>query len=397
MNILFINTTFRIFDGIDSGAANRSTMFVRALARLGHVDVISFYKEPLTSNVENCDVVFSGEVEYKEPTRTFLEKLWYRIKRVVAILNPYTYYELNTEQEAVVDSFYRGKEYDIVACRYIWNAISCGLLKYSDKLVVDVDDNPSSEAKRELLVIEYKFPWSKLTYWFRANTIGMMARHLLKGVLCSFYSNKFAPPYKGSTYLHNVTNCERALENVSDSTPDRLLIVGWMDYWPNKIGVMHFAENVFPKVRSLIPNAELHIVGKTSDNEFQNKLNAISGVSVLGYVDEIEDEYRNARMCVVPVYHGSGTSVKFIEALSIGRAVISTPLGVRGFEDVCESGRDYILARTDDIFVKEITSHITDIDGLNRMAANGHQISSEYFSRDKFSQIVVDGIRNAIQ
>ena len=59
MNILFINCSFRLFDGIDCGAANRSTMFVKSLSKIGHVDVLNFYKEPLKSNVPNCYVVYN--------------------------------------------------------------------------------------------------------------------------------------------------------------------------------------------------------------------------------------------------------------------------------------------------------------------------------------------------
>lgn len=57
MNILFVSCTYRIFDGIDCGAANRSTLFVEALSKVGHVDVVNFSKDSLSSNVSCCDVV----------------------------------------------------------------------------------------------------------------------------------------------------------------------------------------------------------------------------------------------------------------------------------------------------------------------------------------------------
>ena len=59
MNILFVTCTFRVFDRIDCGAANRSTMFVKSLAKIGHVDVISFGKDVIKSNIPNCNVVYN--------------------------------------------------------------------------------------------------------------------------------------------------------------------------------------------------------------------------------------------------------------------------------------------------------------------------------------------------
>ena len=57
MNILFVTCTFRVFGGIDCGAANRSTMFVKSLAKIGHVDVISFGEDTITSKITTCEVV----------------------------------------------------------------------------------------------------------------------------------------------------------------------------------------------------------------------------------------------------------------------------------------------------------------------------------------------------
>ena len=48
--ILFVSCKFRMFDNLDCGAANRSTMFVKSLSKIGSVNVVSFYKEPIKSN-----------------------------------------------------------------------------------------------------------------------------------------------------------------------------------------------------------------------------------------------------------------------------------------------------------------------------------------------------------
>ena len=61
MNILFVNNFFPIFAQSNCGASQRSMRLVKALARFGHVDVISFAGKT-TSNIENVDVLFSDEV-----------------------------------------------------------------------------------------------------------------------------------------------------------------------------------------------------------------------------------------------------------------------------------------------------------------------------------------------
>ena len=78
MNILFICTE-GCFDSVKTGGAVRDHMFVKALSQIGHVDVISFYKEPIVSNLPNCDVVFSKYIKDQDSERNYL----YFIRRLL--------------------------------------------------------------------------------------------------------------------------------------------------------------------------------------------------------------------------------------------------------------------------------------------------------------------------
>ncbi len=397
MNILFVNSGLRLFDRLDCGGAFRSTMFVRALARLGHVDVVSFFIEPLTSNVENCDVVFSEHIPVREIPRNRILSLAEKLHNHIDVWNPHSYNGIVKKREEIIDEIYHHKKYDIVACRYIEDAATCGLVKYAPKLVVDVDDNPKTAAISRLAYTDYPNPWSRYTTLYRAHAIGLMANSFLDKVLCSFHSNRLESPCKKSVYLPNVPIMRPHTEDVSEQTPMRLLFVGLLDYYPNRLGTQFFVEKIFPSIRKQIPNIELRIVGKTIDRPFKDALNAIPGVEAVGFVEDLEKEYRNARICIAPVYHGAGTSVKFVEALSMRRAVVSTPMGVRGFDDICKDKRDYILAQTDEAFVKEIVSLVTDIDRLNRIASSGYKVVSENFSQECFFNIIKNAIRKSLQ
>lgn len=148
MNILFINCRYRLFDGLDCGAANRSSLFVKALSRVGHVDVVSFGNEPLVSNVANCDVVYSKPIPHRADSPKQLVKRLMRL--LVSPWDVRAYYTLDRQCEEVVGRLLRAKHYDLIACRYISEAVRCGLQKYVDRLVVDVDDNLVSASLRDL-------------------------------------------------------------------------------------------------------------------------------------------------------------------------------------------------------------------------------------------------------
>ena len=56
------------------------------------------------------------------------------------------------------------------------------------------------------------------------------------------------------------------------------------------------------------------------------------GVRLLGYLDRLADFYAEADLVVAPMLMGSGLKMKVGEALSYGRPVIGTEIGLEGFE-----------------------------------------------------------------
>lgn len=56
------------------------------------------------------------------------------------------------------------------------------------------------------------------------------------------------------------------------------------------------------------------------------------GVRLLGYLDRLEDFYAQADLVVAPMLMGSGLKMKVGEALSFGRPVVGTEIGLEGFE-----------------------------------------------------------------
>ena len=64
-------------------------------------------------------------------------------------------------------------------------------------------------------------------------------------------------------------------------------------------------------------------------------------MEVVGHVPDLRPCFERATVAIVPVLSGGGTRLKAIEAMSSGRAVVSTRLGVDGLE--VEPGRHALV------------------------------------------------------
>jgi sugar transferase (PEP-CTERM/EpsH1 system associated) len=110
-----------------------------------------------------------------------------------------------------------------------------------------------------------------------------------------------------------------------------LLFLGTLGYRPNADAVLHFCDAILPRIRSRVPDARLVVVGNTHGARL-DRLAGRPGVVITGKVPDVLPYYRGARLCVVPLRAGGGTRLKILEAMALGRPVVSTRLGCAGLE-----------------------------------------------------------------
>lgn len=386
MNILFLNNYFPIFGGADSGASNRSTMFISALAELGNVDVVSFRKDGPV-NIANCNYVYNGEVAClaKEHRLDKFAKLF-------AFHSPNKIYPVTAEKERIIDEVVRNKKYDYIACRYIREAVECGLLKYSSKLIIDVDDNP-----RDVALMAAKTARTlrnRLYNRIYANTLDCMVKYVLKNVYCCYHSNPLQAPIGKSIYLHNVTMSDAELPLISEQTPLQIMMVGLFHYGPNIEGLEHFLNSVWPLVHQSNPNVTLNVVGKIGDERLKEKWSKHDGVVLKGFVQNLMEEYKNSRVVIVPIYSGSGTSVKVVEAMKLNRVCVATREGVRGYDRYLYDGQDYLLAQNDTDFAQKILELVVDIYKCNEIAVSAREKIEKHYSQSRFKEIIRTSIKH---
>jgi len=111
--------------------------------------------------------------------------------------------------------------------------------------------------------------------------------------------------------------------------PDSLVFLGAMSYPPNVAAARHFAERIFPLIREAQPYACLTIVGRDPAPEIR-ALARTPGIDVTGWVDDVRPYLARAAIFVCPMVSGSGIKNKVLEAMAMGRPVVTTPLGVEG-------------------------------------------------------------------
>lgn len=115
----------------------------------------------------------------------------------------------------------------------------------------------------------------------------------------------------------------------SSSRRPVVLMVGVFTYKPNAEGAAFFVREVWPRVLSVRPDAQLCFVGAGGEH-IPMPSPRPSGVIIRGFVDELEEVYGEASVVVCPILTGGGTRIKLLEAALHGLPIVSTTLGAEG-------------------------------------------------------------------
>jgi glycosyltransferase involved in cell wall biosynthesis len=176
-------------------------------------------------------------------------------------------------------------------------------------------------------------------------------------------------------------NFEKQYEN-----PALLYHLGSMDWKPNIQGMMWFVTKVLPEVIANHPGLKICIAGKNMPSWFFQKKS--KNLKVEGTVDDSVKYQEDKPILIVPLLTGSGIRVKILEAMAMGKTIISTSMGARGIP--VENDVNILLADTPGEFIVQITRCLNSEEFTRKIGANARQFAMERFDLVKIGSEMIE-------
>ena len=158
--------------------------------------------------------------------------------------------------------------------------------------------------------------------------------------------------------------------------PQDLVFTAKMDFRPNVDAVLWFAGAVLPYIRRESPQTRFWVVGKDPHPRLA-PLAADPGIAVTGWVEDVRPYIAAAALYVIPLRIGGGTRLKVLEAMAMGKAIVSTSLGCEGFD--LTSDQELSIADTPDQFAAAALALLRDPQRRERMGEAARQHASSNY------------------
>lgn len=163
-----------------------------------------------------------------------------------------------------------------------------------------------------------------------------------------------------------------------DEQPNTLVFTGSMDWLPNEDSIFYFLGEILPHIRAEVPEVSLWVVGRRPPRQLQELSANNTRVRVTGRVEDIRPYVQRAAVYIVPLRVGSGTRLKIFEAMSMGKAVVSTSMGAEGLP--VKHGENIVLADEPKEFARAVVHLLRDSAARVRLGRMARELVQEKYS-----------------
>jgi len=176
---------------------------------------------------------------------------------------------------------------------------------------------------------------------------------------------------------------------VIEQDPKSCFHIGSMDWAPNVEGVQWFLEHVWNNFHAQVNNVTLFLAGKNMPPGLFSK--ACDHLKIVGEVDDVTKFSLEKNIMIVPLLSGAGIRIKIMEAMAIGKTIISTHIGEEGIG--ATDKENILIANTPEEFVAALKFCFTETEKARQIGRNARSFITSHYQKKKIYEDLLEHIK----
>ncbi len=170
-----------------------------------------------------------------------------------------------------------------------------------------------------------------------------------------------------------------------------LQYIGALDWRPNLEALDWFIDKVWKVLKIKYPTLMFQVAGRNAKDSYVKYLSS-KGIEFMGEVKSSREFLSQSGIIVVPLFSGSGIRVRVIEAMYMGKPIISTSFAISGIP--AEDGKQILLADDDNAFVRSVDKLISEPGYAIKLGAGAKDFSTGHYDNRTITAGLSDFYKN---
>ncbi len=400
LKVLFLSQRFLY--PMDTGGKIRTGKMLDKLSDLFEVTLVSNVESPK-------DDLYLGEIknlchqfhpvpwkEVKKYTLSFYLRLLMQMtsRYPVTVLNDYS-----RDIETRLHHLIAQESFDLVICDFVQSSLNFKHIKNVKTLLFQ--HNVESEIVNRHIKTN-KNPIIKLFWWLQ-----YVKMYRYEKAMCQKFNGVVAVSELDRQYMQTRyqaphvfaiptgVDTENLVPQEAEPEANSLIFTGSMDWLPNEDAILFFVQQILPRIRRVIPDVKLSVVGRNPSPYLRQKLSGEDAVDLVGWVEDVRPFIARHALYVVPLRIGGGTRIKVYEAMAMGKAMVSTPIGTEGLP--VEPGKHVWLAAEAEDFAEAVIHLLQDRSARRQLEVEARRFVERHCSWDRAAAVFADICRRVAE
>ena len=305
----------------------------------------------------------------------------------ISVLNDYS-----SALENAVLAELKESEYDLAICDFLQSTLNfrevsnIPTLLFQHNVEATITRRHLENARDPVSIV---FWWLQHRKMFRHE--GAMCRHFDGTIAVSEMDKQRIEEWFGANNVYDIptgvdTEFFEPQENVTEKK--QLVFTGSMDWLPNEDAMLYFIEKIFPLILEKEPDTRLVIVGRRPTPNLKRLTDGRNDITITGWVEDTRPYMAESSVFIVPIRIGGGTRMKIYEALSMGKAMVSTSVGAEGLP--LNHGEQILFADDEQGFAENVVKLLQNPKLRKRLGKTARQYVYENFRWEKVAEVFED-------
>lgn len=163
--------------------------------------------------------------------------------------------------------------------------------------------------------------------------------------------------------------------------PAQMIFLGSLDWHPNADAAGYLLAEIVPLLRKEFPDLRLRVAGRRPPEWLRALVARTPGTELQSEFPDARDELARALVVVVPLRIGGGSRIKILEALAMGKPIVSTSVGAEGLD--VRNGEHLLLADAPEAFAAGVADLLRSPQLRRRLGESGRRLVVERYGWDR--------------